>query len=48
MKKANVVIGKIKKRIPLKQLLDGIESEDARKTKRNNNISAAALFFLMN
>ena len=48
MGETHVVIGKIKKRIPLKQLLDGIESEDARKAKMNNEISDAAWFFLMN
>lgn len=37
MGETHVVIGKIKKRIPLKQLLDGIESEDDRKARVNSS-----------
>ena len=47
MGETSVAIGKLKKRIPLKQLLDGIEAEDSRQAKVENN-SDAALMMLLN
>lgn len=39
MREEFVVIGKLKKRIPLRQLLDGIKSEDDRKAKIYQDLS---------
>ena len=43
MGEKNIAIGKLKQRIPLRQLLDGIEAKDSRAAKLNNDYDTATL-----
>ena len=48
MGEKDIAIGKLKRRIPLKQLLDGIQSQSDRRVKIGKQLTDAESFFLIN